>query len=272
MDYSILHGSLDELFSGPQSRSRAQRRVIVDLAVEQLRERYEDRLLAVALYGSTARDEDGPYSDVELWAVIEDRAAEDVSAEDDTFEWIHGRGKTEINVMARSAVEAFARSVEEDWAVTHGQFVHARVLWSAEGHEGLVERLRALAAQPSDEAVDRALAEAVVGNLYELVGKLRNLRGRMPLSVLAAMVAREVACMVGLAERHVFESASSMLKEAARLPAPDGSAQLFEMVQGGDLTDLGAVTAAIERVWSGIEEWAASLGLNEALAQRCRGF
>ena len=63
MEYALPQGELDTLFAGPQSVTGEQRRELVDDIVEQLRRRHGERLLAVALYGSTARQADGPYSD-----------------------------------------------------------------------------------------------------------------------------------------------------------------------------------------------------------------
>gem|GEM_PF-338366 len=267
MEYALPRGELDTLFAGPQSVSCEQRRELIDAIVEQLREQHGERLLAVALYGSTARDDDGPYSDVELWAVLDDGAfGIDF---DQSLEWVHGRGKAEVNLYSRTAVEDHARSVEEDWALSHGQFVHARALWIAPDHGTLVETLRALAAHPEDDAVNRALSELVVGELYELIGKLRNRFARKPLTLLAAEFAQHLACLIGLAERHVFVSAGTMFDEAADLPGPDGAAALFKRIDRGDLSDDVAVSAAIERAWAGIEAWAGEVSLDDALRRRC---
>ncbi|MGO1069862.1 kanamycin nucleotidyltransferase C-terminal domain-containing protein [Lysobacter sp. CA199] len=267
MEYALPQGELDSLFAGPQSITGEQRRELVDEVVEQLRQRHGERLLAVALYGSTARDTDGPYSDIELWAVLDDGAfGEDF---DLSLEWVHGRGKAEVNLMSRTAVEALAREVDEHWAVSHGQFVHARALWIAPDHGTLVETLRSLAAHPDDAQVDRAMAEVVVGELYELLGKLRNRYARKPLALLVGEFARYLACLVGLAERHVFVSAGTMFDEAADLPAPDGSAALFKLVAHGDLSDEMAATAAVERVWAGLQAWAGEVALDPALLLRC---
>lgn len=267
MEYALPCGELDSLFAGPQSVTGEQRRELIDTFVARLREHYGEHLLAVALYGSTARDSDGPYSDVELWAVLDDAAA---GADfDESLEWVHGRGKAEINLFSRSAVEDQARSVEEDWALSHGQFVHARALWIAPDHGTLVESLRSLAAHPDDEAVNAALAEIVVGELYELIGKLRNRFVRRPVALLAAEFAQHLACLVGLAERHVFVSAGSMFDEAADLPCPDGAVALFKRIGKGDLGDDIAVGAAIERVWAGLEAWAGEVSLDAALRRRC---
>lgn len=267
MEYALPEGELDTLFAGPQSVTNEQRRELVDTVVEQLRRRYGERLLAVALYGSTARDADGPYSDIELWAVLDDGAF-GVDFEE-SLEWVHGRGKAEVNLMSRTAVEAVARQVDERWALTHGQFVHARPLWIAPDHGTLVETLRSLAAHPDDGAVDRAMAEVVVGELYELLGKLRNRFARRPLAVLAGEFAQNLACLIGLAERHVFVSAGTMFDEAADLPGPDGAEALFKLIGKGNLSDEILVTAAIERVWAGLEAWAGEVALDHALRLRC---
>ncbi|SDY99195.1 kanamycin nucleotidyltransferase [Lysobacter sp. yr284] len=267
MDYALPQGELDTLFAGPQSVASEQRRDLVALILERLRQRFGERLLAVALYGSTARDSDGPYSDLELWAVLDDAA---FGADfDESLEWVHGRGKAEVNLMSRSAVEAFARDVEETWPISHGQFVHARALWIAPDHGALFETLRSLAAHPDDAAVERAMAEIVVGELYELVGKLRNRYARKPLALLAGDFAVHLACLVGLAERHVYASAGTMFDEAADLPGPDGAVELYRLVARGELGDEAVLVAALERAWAGVEAWAREVALVDALQRRC---
>ncbi len=267
MDYDLPRGELDTLFAGPQSMLPEQRRALAAVIVEALRRRHGARLLAVAAYGSTARDSDGPYSDLELWAVLDDAA---FGADyDQSLEWVHGRGKAEVGLISRSAVEAFARQVEPDWALTHGQFVHARALWIAPDHGTLVETLRSLAAHPDDAAVDRALAELVVGELYETLGKLRNRGARKPLALLAGQAALQLACLAGLAERHVFAGSERLLDEAIDLPGPDGAAELLARVRDGRLGEEAAVIASVERAWAGIERWADAIGLREALQRRC---
>jgi len=267
MDYALPQGELDTLFAGPQSVTSEQRRDLVALILERLRERYGERLLAVALYGSTARDSDGPYSDVELWAVLDDAA---FGADfDESLEWVHGRGKAEVNLMSRSAVEAFAREVDEAWPISHGQFVHARALWIAPDHGALFETLRSLAAHPDDAEVERAMAEIVVGELYELIGKLRNRYARKPLALLAGEFAVHVACLAGLAERHLYASAGTMFDEAADLPGPDGAVELYRLVGKGELGDEARLVATLERVWAGLEVWVGEVALTEAVRRRC---
>ena len=56
--------------TGPQPRSRAERLALAQEIFERVLALQGDRLLAVGLYGSTARGTDGPYSDLEMLCVL----------------------------------------------------------------------------------------------------------------------------------------------------------------------------------------------------------
>jgi len=261
-------GSLDDLFAGPRRWSRADRLALAGTIVEQLKAVHGSKLLAVALYGSVARAVDGPFSDIEMWVALAD--APNGETIDKTYQWVHGPGIAEINVMSLSALRAYAATVEADWAVTHGQFVNARALWEAPASVGLVDALRRVAAEPDPEAIQCALSEAIVGNLYELVGKLRNAGKDTSTAFLAVQAAMEVACINGLAAVRCFTSGATRLLEASALCQFDGAKALLQLVAAGQLSDHAVITEAVERVWAGIRPWASARGLDPYLSARCR--
>ncbi|MCB0030512.1 MAG: nucleotidyltransferase domain-containing protein, partial [Anaerolineales bacterium] len=84
------------LSSGPQPQNHADRLVLVQQLSDKLQLLYPDQVVAIALYGSMARQQDGPYSDIEMLCIVTE-ADLDVS-----FEWVYGAGKAEINVLGRN--------------------------------------------------------------------------------------------------------------------------------------------------------------------------
>ena len=262
----LPHGTLAELAAGPQRVDAATRLALAGRIVDWLKAEHGNRLIAIAVYGSVALNADGPFSDIEIWAAIKD-GDEDI---DLSHEWVWGPGKAEVNVMSETALTNYAAEFDELWPMTHGQFAHARPLYEAPGREGFVEEIRQLALSFSDGDRDAALAEAIVGNVYEDIGKLRNAAalGRTgPVPRLACELADQAACFAALARRHSFRSGSTLIQEAQAFDGPDGQAELLALVGSGDLRDPAAVTAVAERYWAGLCAWAQARGLD--LTTRC---
>jgi kanamycin nucleotidyltransferase len=261
---SLPAATLDELFAGPQLVSREARRALAARIVECLKSGHGGRLIAVAVYGSVALDADGPYSDLEVWAAVAD-CHEAPGVNDRDHEWVWGPGKAEVNVMSESVMKDYVAEVEASWPLTHGQFVHARALYEAPGREGFVAEMRRRALDVSDADRDEALAKAVVGDIYELVGKLRNAAAMAQTANVARLVctlAAQAACLVALHRRHSFRSDSTLLEEAAILDGPDGQAELLRLVAEGALQDAASGMMVAERYWSGVRDWAEGHGLD----------
>ena len=55
---------------GPQAQDRSERQRHFDEFVEKLYTLYPGHILIIALYGSMARNQDGPYSDIELFCIV----------------------------------------------------------------------------------------------------------------------------------------------------------------------------------------------------------
>ena len=56
-----------------------------------------------------ARQQDGPYSDIELLCLV------DAPEMDVAYEWVYGAGKAEINVLGRNDARWEAQEVAIDW-------------------------------------------------------------------------------------------------------------------------------------------------------------
>jgi kanamycin nucleotidyltransferase len=241
--------------SGPLPQSSAARRARLDEFLVRLNNQYGPRLLLAALYGSMARGEDGPHSDIELFCVLEEPGL------DESLEWIYGPGKAEINLLGPDVARREASRVEENWSLSSGQFTGAQLLY---GDAGLLEELRQRALSVSHESRQAAVASIVVGELYEWIGKLRNAAGTdLPLAPLACDFTVVLAQAVGLANGRRYSSSMRQLSEVLTFPdLPDGFSELCQLVAAGDLRDPARVSQAIENAWSGLEPWLARLGIS----------
>jgi len=206
---------------------------------------------ATAIYGSLARNQDGPYSDIEMFVIVE---GENI---DHPYEWSAGPWKAEVDVY--SADEFFRQAAEFDefWPVTHGAFVHWLPLYDP---EGLLERGRELALTHTSEEFNRLIVETIIGDLYEIIGKTLNALTLGQSSLIPAYAvdaARFGACLLGLYHRRVYTGSATVWAESLTLPdPPEGYARLVEKVTSGKLHPPAAVGRAIHAFWEGVEDWA----------------
>jgi kanamycin nucleotidyltransferase len=241
---------------GPQATSRERRRETIQEIATALRTHFASDLLALGLFGSSATDSDGPYSDIELHCIVRGSGIET------RLEWSTGPWKAEVDVCSRDRALARAAELDGTWPLTHGAFVRVRAL---DDSQGLFAELRRAALQHSDGEFRDAIKDVAIGDIYELVAKLRNLRtldGGPALPSLAAELGKYAGCLVGLLNRHLYSTGSEMLAESLQLAVrPAGYDALCELLAGGSLGDIERVGPAADAFWRGVEEWSDAEGL-----------
>ncbi len=241
---------------GPQPFDHAERLRRAQEIAGRFSSHYAGRLLGGAFYGSLARGSDGPFSDIEMMFVV---AGEQFER---NYEWSAGPWKAEVNVLSEDVFFAQARELDGDWPVTHGAFLYNAPFMDA---GEIFAHGRAAALGHTDAEFNGLIGEVLVGDLYEAVGKVRNglaLQRPELIAPFALAAARFGACLVGLSNRHVYRSGSTIYSESLALPGqPAGYDALARMVMAGRLDDPAQVAAAVNAFWSGAEAWAAGLGI-----------
>lgn len=244
------------MWSGPQPLSRLERMKTVDRIVADLHRSYGDTIKAMALYGSLGKGTDGEYSDIELWCVLTTPGV------DTTAEWVYGDNKAEVDIYGDDVMLAGAAEVTSRWALEKGEFMNNRPLF---GDRAYFDHLRELVMAPSKKQFDDVIAEMVVGEFYEWVGKLRNgvARGDLAfLPITACNWALHMALTAALIHRHIFSTSSALMQETLALPTlPAGYPELAAMVTAGELHDRTKVAAALEASWAGLGPWLAQHGI-----------
>jgi kanamycin nucleotidyltransferase len=244
---------------GPQAHSRTQRLDIAEQIYAQLREHYGADLLGLAFYGSLARGTDGPYSDIEMFCILEGEGI------DTAFEWTTGPWKAEIDVLSQETVFEWANTVEWDWPLTHSAFLDVLPLYDP---RGIFSRLKQTVVDTADDRIEAALRELVVGEIYELVGKLRNNRARgnhTSTALFIVELGQKAACLAGFANRFFYRSSATMLDDSLALPnTPDGHQELCQLVISGDLSNPDRCYATGEGYWNGMQTWMAAHGISLA--------
>ncbi len=212
---------------------------------------YGDHLTAVGIYGSVARGEDGPFSDLEMMAILDE-------GESHTFEWTTGAWKAEVNVLPLLEALARASALDEEWALTQGQFVHVLPLLDA---HAIFPELRQRVFDHDEAAINALLRDIIVCDIMELVGKWRNMRALSRFEALpfvATLLVLRTALLLGVAHRHPFSTGSRVFTEALTLAdQPEGFSALCQRVMEGKLSDVAAVLSQCEALWAGIVRWAA---------------
>ena len=244
------------LNSGPQSQSRAERLALVQQLSGRLQLLYQDQVVAIALYGSMARQQDGPYSDIEMLCIV---AEPDL---DISFEWVYGAGKAEINVLGRNDARWEAKEVPSDWAISKRAFLDAQLIY---GDERCLTELKDLVLSISEEEANKVIGQAIVDELYEWVGKARNAMdaGKYSgLPSLACQFAETIALLLGLAHRSCYTTGMTLLDESVHFPdLPAGYQELCNLVRSGNLNRYQETVATVEAAWSGFVAWATERGV-----------
>jgi kanamycin nucleotidyltransferase len=252
----------DRMYPTPEPMEHQQRMDLAGKIADRLIARYGTSVKAIGLYGSVARNEDGPYSDIEMFCVLKS------PGEACNYEWCMGPWKAEVNVIEEVSLRQKASQVNGRWAQTHGAFMH---ILSLAGPDDYFSGLRELVLSHPSEIFDAAIKEVLIGDIYEIIGKVRNAQAKehhQALTVLAVELVQRTAYALGLAHRYLYRSKSSILDEAVNLPdPPEGFYALAQMVMIGNLQDAEMVVIACDNLWSGLVNWAEERGYSLIASQ-----
>lgn len=241
--------------NGPLPFTHEQRLSRAQSIAGRFRQKFGAEIMAIGLYGSLARNADGPYSDIEMFCVVR---GEGINT---AYEWSEGAWKAEVNLYSPDTLLDFARELDEFWPLSHGALVTVLPLYDP---ESFLETLKQPVFDHSDEDFTGQITSTIVGELYEIVGKIRNAAATGNTSHLPAWaveMTQFTALVIGLANRHLYVTSGGMLAESLRLPdQPAGYAPLCELVTSGRLSDPARIAHAADILWEGLETWSAAHG------------
>ncbi|MED4727458.1 ANT(4')-I family aminoglycoside nucleotidyltransferase [Aneurinibacillus migulanus] len=241
--------------NGPVKISRSERLQTCQEIAARLHEVYGEKILAIGVYGSVSRGTDGPFSDIEMFCVLGGESSEPVEF---SHEWSAGPWKAEVNVCSADVLLKTASTVEGKWPLTHGPFFSPLSLYDP---KGFFSTLKKAAESPTKEDFRHAINEVLVGEMYEFIGKLRNVNLNGPhtyLPYLAMQFAEYGAMLIGLHNQKLFSTGSMVLPESLELPnRPVGFDNVVKLVMSGDLVEPSKIVSACEDFWNGLVDWAA---------------
>lgn len=240
----------------PAATTREAKMEIIDRVTQRLLDLYGDDILAIGLYGSVAQGIDGPYSDIELRVITKDGVSLP------GHEFIYHPFKIEIGMKQKHEAWRSASAVDDAWAIKAGAYVHLQALYDP---QHLLDELRALPLQASDEAIRDVMQEFMIWEAYETMGKIRNSKQAGNYSYLplgAKDLAWQSAKLIGLANRAFYNTRARTFEESLQMPSrPAGYEELVELVMSGQLHDAELVYARCEQIWTGLNEWYEELGI-----------
>lgn len=242
--------------NGPQPMTHDERLALAHEIAAQLRAHYGDDLLALGLYGSLARGTDGLYSDIEMFCILQGKEI------DYSHEWTTGPWKAEVDLMSKDMIFADAAELDGNWAMTHGSYAHVLPLYDP---GGFFPTLAKVVTAHTDEAYNNILHTLIVGEIYEMVGKIRNAQAYNDPSSLPFFVMQLAlygAWLIGLANRHLYASASRMFADSLTLPnRPAGYDELCQTMLSGALSEPEKLIELANQFWEGVEVWAQEWGI-----------
>jgi kanamycin nucleotidyltransferase len=212
--------------------------------LEQLKHRYGDQLLAVVVEGSTAKQLDHPYSDLELRVVLDQR---------DYHRWyafFYNGMFVGISYNSIDKVEKDAEDIDYEWPVSGDGFSTAEVLYDP---NYLFQGLRRKQETVLDETdFDPLVIEALM-DLYEHVYKVFTLHDDETISLYqeVASIGYWAAVTVGLSNRHRYLSAKHMVTESLKLnDVPEGYADLIKHIYEDE-----SPKVVVKSLWEAFVQW-----------------
>ncbi|MDR6724541.1 kanamycin nucleotidyltransferase [Paenibacillus amylolyticus] len=231
----------------PAETSRKLKFDFINEIKNKLLEKYDKDIEAISIYGSVAQGKEGPYSDIELHIISRD------GVNIPTYELILHPFKLEISTKQKSEWFHQASVVDDGWALRAGSFVHITPLYDP---NGVFSKAKEIALSVSDERFRGVIAEFMIWEPYETMGKIRNAKASNNLSYLPRAVfdlTWQTAKLIGLMNKQYYSSRAVTLEESIEKPIkPKGYVELATKVISGELADKEELYLLCENLWCGL--------------------
>lgn len=226
---------------------------------EEVRNALADDLRAFVIFASVAKREDGPYSDLELMAIVTDDYAEDACG------FMRDRVYCEVYYVPFAKALKDASEVDTDWPIAADQWHRMKPLYIKEGDDCL-EQIRTTAQQLlKDEDKFRRCAGEVMVEVQEEVCSLMNARERKVASDISTQLfhfSSSVLRMAGVLNRYFYQSLRNAWEESKSLPdLPADYTRLIEIIHGEVETSLDNRYNAALELWENAKVWMKGQGI-----------
>ncbi|WP_404293862.1 KNTase domain-containing protein [Cytobacillus kochii] len=245
------------MFLLPQPTSRIEKDRFIDIVKERLLKVYDEKIMAIGVYGSFALDEDGPYSDINFQVIVFD------GQRIDDFQFIYPPFKVTIETLQKQQYITSAKEINSDWSLNVARFIHTMPIYDP---IMFFSKMKSLPLQISSYEIKDVMKKCMIEELYVKMAKIRNLRliqDETSLLLNAVEFCEQSAKLIGLANRYYFRSKTRMLEESLGIATkPHGYEQLVKLILQRDWDISENIYEACEHLWTGINQWFNELGIN----------
>jgi len=231
--------------------TRAERLAIAAALVPRIRARFGDRLLALATCASVARGTDGPYSDLELQAIVKEGPSGGNGI-------LHDGMLVEIEWTTEAEYVATCREVTADWYLAGSSRLEPLL------NSRLISSLNSMAAENLES---KCLAQARLQwfEVQESTAKVLNAieaSDRDALGLVAWDMTRHVLIALALLNAKSYTTFAQMFAEARALPKrPPALAELLDAMRDGTHREPERFREAVVSVYEQMEALYDSCGV-----------
>ncbi len=232
-----------------------KRRITAQQIADRLVKLHGEKIVAIFLYGSAARGDCGPYSDVEMLVFTKTplQIKENYLVLDDVL----------YAIYCHTLEEAFKhlKQANKDLAIHPNVYLQAQALYDP---QNLLDKLRE-AVQKLSEEQHREAACRSLHDLYEYYGKLRNAYARKDLinAIYALDVMLEhAAFLVALINRERFPTENNYYIQHTKFKRlPRGYQHFVDKVRLNRVQDLEEAFSIGQELWGALTEFAGEHGI-----------
>ncbi|MFT4412863.1 kanamycin nucleotidyltransferase C-terminal domain-containing protein [Fredinandcohnia humi] len=240
----------------PVPTTREEKFTIIHTLKEKLLISYGENIIAIGVYGSIGKKNEGAYSDIEMHVVTQNGFV----LPDNEF--IYLPFKVELDCNEKSVLIQKAKTVNEMWPIKAGSFIHIESLYDP---TDFFSFLQTLPMQPTDEEFKAAIKKFMIWGPFESMGKIRNNwengnHSYLPLGTID--FAWEIASLIGLANKQYFTTRAKTFEESLHMKVkPSGYEELVWHILEGKLEDKEKLYQICETLWTGLNNWCKELGI-----------
>lgn len=226
----------------------------------ELKDYLGDGLRAFVIFASTAKKQDGPYSDLEMMAIISDEYAEGACG------FMRHGIYCEVYYVPYPVALKKAREVNRDWPVSADQWHRMIPIYIRQGDDclGFIQTAAWQSLNYEDKFHQQA-AGSMLG-VQEEMGSLVNAWEKGIASDICTQLYNVSVCVVYLmsfVNRHFYPSLRNAWEESKKLDKlPRDYVRLIEMIHGERETRLESRYVASMELWQNLKDWMRELGID----------
>lgn len=231
-----------------------ERMAIAEELAQRIVSRHGDNVTAIAAYGSVAKNEDGPHSDLDLWV-----ASREVI--EGTRFFVYRGLPISINYDTEEGRLKLAGRVTPQWPIDADELRQFIILFE---RGDFTSRLREAASNLRDEDFRKA-TQTLMARLCETTNKLTSAwdrRDHYGVLEQGRSLARGVAMVMGLVNKQYYPSWRGFYQTSKRMERqPRDYAHLLDLVGGFTTLDAEQVYSAGMELWANLCELVAEAGV-----------